>query len=399
MLCLRSFQKGHRRFSLRPLMGRAAAGLLVFLLPGLLPAVRAGAASPPALVAQGNKAYAAGDYKKALELYDQADHKAQLPIISYDRGNALYRLGKFGEARKAYDKAVEDLKNAELATRGFYNMGNAAYRQGAEREKQDPNKALSLFSESAAAFREALRRDPTFAGAGANLELANRKIKELAALTQKQHAAPQQGRSSGQKTGQEQGQGQDSSSLKDLANRQKQLAAQTDKLRDTRQGNPEERQKTENSLAAQQQKLRRQTEENAQTGTKAGSPQTRKDLREAAELQKKAEEKLHRDQVPQAAELQKQAAEKLARAAADKQQKEKKQAADRQKQKKTTGDQGHQQATAANEEGADRNQGQQNTATAPLLDPRQILNQEKIHRQLRRQRMTAAGSLRVEKDW
>lgn len=394
MTCLQPLHKGNRRFSLRfPLV--PAAGLCFLLLAGLLPAARAGAASITSLIAGGNKAYAAGDYKKALGLYDKAAKKGTRPVISYDRGNALYRLGHFEEARQAYNKAVDDLKNDKLVSRGYYNMGNAAYRQGEARQKQQPDKALTLFNESAAAYREALHRDPSLAGAGANLELADRKIKELKALKRKLQKEQQD------KTGQNkrQAKGQKDKTLKDLADRQKQLAKQTDKLQNDKQDNAEQKEKAADSLAARQKKLRRQTEKKAQAGK---SKQTRKDLQDATALQKKAEEKLHRNQLAQAAKLQEKAAKKLQKAAAAEGQNEKKQAANRQQQNKATGKQ-TKKKKQANKQGQDiqtANEDQNRQATAaPQLDPRKILNQERIRRQQQRQRMTAADSLRVDKDW
>jgi len=369
-------------------------GLFCLLLASLLSAAPCRAASSASLTDQGNKAYAAAEYEKALDLYNRAAEKGESAIIDYNRGNALYRLGDFAGAQKAYAKAATDRKKEELAASSYYNMGNAAFRQGASLSQQYPDQAIRLFTESAAAYRETLRMAPAFSGAGANLELANRKIKELTAQLQKQRKPiDNQGKSSDQE------QGKGSPSLQDLAERQKQLAGETKKLQNSEQGD-EERQQTADTIAEGQEQLRRETEaRREQVADQDQTGQARKNLEEATGLQQKAEEKLRANQLQDAAEMQKKAAAKLTGAADSERQPAEKKDDPGKKQK-----QGEEQPrTGAKPQSRVDNRpaaaDQEDGTSPPELDPAAILNQEKMQRQLRLQKMSSPGVRRVEKDW
>lgn len=376
--------------------------LLVCFCLILLPAAPSSAASPASLTNQGNKAYAAADYKKALNLYQQAaqKEKGDSAIIDYDRGNALYRLNDFDGARKLYEKAAQNHKDSELAARSYYNMGNAAYRQGETLSQQAPDKALTSFTESAAAYREALRMAPQISGAGSNLELANMRIKALTAqLQQQQGGAGEQKNPAGPD---KQGKGKDSQSLQDLADRQKQLADRTEKLQNGQQGKKEQ-QKAAGALAEDQQLLRQKTEEKMQQADKQ-KEQGSGDLKSAAELQRKAGKKLRAADLQQAAELQKQAAEKLKKAAEKSRQHSTDKKQDSEKKEGTGDRQGEKSPGQRNRDQADDNRpaagdNRDQSAPPPELDPRELLNQEKMHLQLRRQRMISSGSRQAEKDW
>ena len=64
-------------------------------------------ANPPA-VDRGLKAYDDGRYEDALREFTAAEKEAPgHPALEYDRGNALYRLGRYDEAREAYRRALE----------------------------------------------------------------------------------------------------------------------------------------------------------------------------------------------------------------------------------------------------------------------------------------------------
>jgi tetratricopeptide (TPR) repeat protein len=116
-------------------------------------------------VQQGNEKLKSGKVKEALKLYDQA--AKELPDdkgVHYNRGIALYRLGKFDEARQALSRATGS-QDRSLKKRAFYNMGNALYQQKKYKDAVD-------------AYRHALRVDPNHRPSKWNLELALRKIRE-----------------------------------------------------------------------------------------------------------------------------------------------------------------------------------------------------------------------------
>lgn len=81
---------------------------------------------------QGNKAYDAGKYGQAFELYEKA--AAQTPEkAAYNRGAALYKLQDYGAAASAFEQSIQEPKNkkeAQFNQNAMYNLGNAAYKAG-----------------------------------------------------------------------------------------------------------------------------------------------------------------------------------------------------------------------------------------------------------------------------
>jgi Ca-activated chloride channel homolog len=113
-------------------------------------------------VREGNEALTAGDPAAALSRYDAAERAlGSHAEIDYDRGNALYRLGRMAEARDAWRRALERDRGA-LSSRALQNLGNGLDAIG------DRDGAV-------AALREALVRDPGNDDARYNLEVMLRK--------------------------------------------------------------------------------------------------------------------------------------------------------------------------------------------------------------------------------
>jgi tetratricopeptide (TPR) repeat protein len=109
-------------------------------------------------VKTANQAYGEGHYDDALRGYEEAlrDHPSA-PELQFDRGNALFKLGRQAEAREAYLSALA-AKDSSLKAQDYYNMGNALW----ELDKND---------EAAEAYQRALMIDPNFEEARHNLEL------------------------------------------------------------------------------------------------------------------------------------------------------------------------------------------------------------------------------------
>jgi Ca-activated chloride channel homolog len=109
-------------------------------------------------VTEANKAYAKGEFDKALRGYEDAlIRMPDDPRLAFDRGNALYKLGRREEARQAYLTALGS-GEASLKSQDYFNLGNALW----DLDKKD---------EAAQAFQRALLLDPSFDDARHNLEL------------------------------------------------------------------------------------------------------------------------------------------------------------------------------------------------------------------------------------
>ena len=109
-------------------------------------------------VKTANQKYSAGQYDEALRGYEDAlrDHP-NAPELQFDRGNALFKLGRQAEAREAYLSALA-AKDSSLKAQDYYNMGNSLWE-------------LDRNGEAAEAYQRALTLEPGFAEARHNLEL------------------------------------------------------------------------------------------------------------------------------------------------------------------------------------------------------------------------------------
>jgi tetratricopeptide (TPR) repeat protein len=113
-------------------------------------------------VREGNERLVSGDAEGALRSYDAAE-KAAGPRaeIDFDRGAALYRLGRHAEARDAWRRALER-GAGPLSSPALQNVGNALASSG------DVDGAM-------AAYAEALRKDPRNEDARYDLEVLLRR--------------------------------------------------------------------------------------------------------------------------------------------------------------------------------------------------------------------------------
>ena len=144
---------------------RGSAGLLgalLFVVSGPARAVGPFETNPP-LVERGLKAYDEGRFEDALRDFTAAEQEAPgHPALEYNRGNALYRLGRYDAARDAYRRAA-DAAGPSLRERDLYNMGNALAQLG------DTQAAIG-------AYRKALVMEPGDEAARHNLEVLLRKL-------------------------------------------------------------------------------------------------------------------------------------------------------------------------------------------------------------------------------
>ncbi len=115
------------------------------------------------MVEEGNQAFAEQHFQKALESYEQAEQQlVDQPRIHFDRGGALYKLGRHREARESYLRAM-GVDDMEVKKRNLYNIGNTFMSEGS-------------LADAAAYFRRALELDPGYDDARFNLELVLRAM-------------------------------------------------------------------------------------------------------------------------------------------------------------------------------------------------------------------------------
>ncbi len=140
----------------------AALGVGFLLLAAPARALGPLETNPPG-VERGLKAYDDGRFEDALREFTAAEHEAPgHPALEYNRGNALYRLGRYDDAREAYKRAA-DAAGPGLKERDLYNMGNTLAQLG------DTKAAIG-------AYRKALVLEPRDEEARHNLEVLLRKI-------------------------------------------------------------------------------------------------------------------------------------------------------------------------------------------------------------------------------
>lgn len=154
-------------------LSRLSPLFLVFLV--LLGACRPSAAG---YNNDGNKAYEAGNYSRAVDDYVAAQREnPDLPEPYYNAGNAYHRQGNL-EAAAAQTQQSIRATEGELAQNSYYNLGNTYFKA------QDWPAAIE-------AYKEALRLNPDDQEAKYNLELALQNL-------QQQQQQQQQGGSEGQ---------------------------------------------------------------------------------------------------------------------------------------------------------------------------------------------------------
>ncbi len=345
------------------------------------------AASVRSLVNEGNEAYRAEAYERAIGSYDQASEQdPDSPYVALNRANALYRNEKFSDSIEAYEKAVQqslDQGRADLETAGRYNLGNALYKQGEQLGAQNPQGALDLLGKAVRSYKDAYRLNRGLTDAAHNVEVARRLIRQLREQAEQQQQQGEGGEDQDGDDGKK-------NELQDAADKQKELANKSKDLDKDEQQNQDsqskQRQKQQSDdLADQQKDLRDQTEQMS----KDADPKTKEHLDNATEHQQQAQENLEKNQPKAAEEQQRKAAAEL------------QQAANSQKDQQS-GDEQSQQDQQAQEQPAEKQpSGQQQprkSSGEQAMTAAEILDKEKRDKSAR-QALLKARIVPVEKDW
>lgn len=127
---------------------------------------------PDELVRQGNAAFARQEYEQALSCYEQAEERTRDPgLVAFNKGAALYRLGRYREAELSYLRCLEDqAAPGARRARALYDLGTSLLQPEAVRD------AVDALERAADCFARCLRHPDAdaalVADAEHNLELA-----------------------------------------------------------------------------------------------------------------------------------------------------------------------------------------------------------------------------------
>ena len=287
-------------------MSRSCFGILIAGLL-LLVALPVEAADLAGLLAGARQDLEKQEYEAALAKLDQAAaSEPEEPLVHFNRGNVLYRQGKYDQALAAYDRALALGGDRELLARASFNRGNAGYRLAEQLAASDPGAALARLRESEEFFRQALAAKPGLAAAARNFELTKLREQELAARQQQQQGG--QG-----------GGSQEKQAMQELAREQQELAERSRQAAESAAGaepgadqgagtgkNQQELKERQQQLNQRTADLGRQLEPDSEAGKAAD---------EALAKQQEAGEQLAQQQFEAAARAQQQAAELLEKAA------------------------------------------------------------------------------------
>jgi len=137
---------------------------------------------------RGNRLYRAGRYAEAVEAYRAAlADGTDTPQLRYNLGTALVRLGQYEEGERHLSAALSAI-DPDLRQRTFYNLGNRYLEEA--RRAPDAEARGALLERAITAYQQALRLEPGDAEAKWNLELA---LREEEQQQQQQRSDPQAG--------------------------------------------------------------------------------------------------------------------------------------------------------------------------------------------------------------
>jgi tetratricopeptide (TPR) repeat protein len=371
----------------------------LFLINGtLLVPLTAHADSTTDLIEEGNIAYLAGEYDRALSAYEEASVAVpESPVIYFNKGGTLYQMGDYAAATDAFEKAALKTKDPRLEAKSRFNLGNCSFREAERQQDSDLNKALEALTTSIQHYQEALELAPEFVEAAENIEVARLLMKNILDAINKQKEAAQQ---------QQEAMEQAAKKIQELIEKQQQALDRNQQLDDERRskGDSESLRHEVQDLAKEQRDLQAETEELAKNMPNSGGQQSlsegtpaEKHLKNAEKEQNAASEHLEENQTSEAKPNQEKALKELKEA---RESLRGDQDSGGQQQDQQQGNQQEQEGVSPEEKPQDSGEQQEEqVAEAQLMeDAHDILDEEKENRE--RRQMQAAGAYRdVDKDW
>ncbi|MEI7658101.1 MAG: VWA domain-containing protein [Phycisphaerae bacterium] len=245
---------------------------------------------------------------------------------TYNEGRTLFLEGKLAEAAEKFKAADLATRDASLAGKARYNLGQSLYRQAMPdrvapaspaADTTSADQRLSLLEAASRAFRAALEVDPSDQEAARNVEICRRRMQEIREEERRKQEQQQQSGDGKDKPSQDsKGRGdphdQQSKELSDLAKRQRDAAEESAKAKASEQASERARRTEE---AAEQQQQVNDATKRQQSSSQRPSEQAARDLQQAREAQDRASEALKGGDLDRARQEQEKAAEHLEAAA------------------------------------------------------------------------------------
>jgi tetratricopeptide (TPR) repeat protein len=129
---------------------------------------------------QGQQAFRAGDYRKALQSFQAARKIAgDDGFVRFNEGTALLQLRRYRDAEAALQDAVRRIspKQRQVQAAAYYNLGNVYFAQ-------------QRWEQAAQAYIAALKRTPDDLAAKINLELVLRHRQQNRRSQSQRSSAP-----------------------------------------------------------------------------------------------------------------------------------------------------------------------------------------------------------------
>lgn len=229
------------------------AGLAIFIIsPSLVWASVAGQ------VNKANDLYKQGKFDDSLGLYQKAlDQDDKSSVVQYDLGTAWYKKGDYVKAQEHLEKATLD-KNINIKSRAEYNLGNALYKSGIQKENTNVDEAIKSLQQALGHYAQAIAYDIQDKDAPFNQDFVRKEIERLKQKKQQQQQQQQQQNQKQQQQNQDNQQSQQSQQ-----NQQKQQDSQQ-KQQDSQQKQQENQAKQQENQQSQQNSSQDQKNQQAQ---------------------------------------------------------------------------------------------------------------------------------------
>ncbi|MCB0833998.1 MAG: tetratricopeptide repeat protein [Bacteroidetes bacterium] len=110
--------------------------------------------------------YESGDNHRAFEVYNRLlTERPNDPELNFNAGNSLYRLGRYADARKFYERALANTSDPNLSNDIKYNLANCDFKE-------------KKLKESVEKYKDVLRRNASDGDARNNLEFAMKQMEQ-----------------------------------------------------------------------------------------------------------------------------------------------------------------------------------------------------------------------------